>query len=61
MNIFHAIIIGIITGAFSSGTIYGVLRSELRFMRRDLDEVRYYLWPERRKSDRAIDTSGQSL
>jgi hypothetical protein len=51
MSILDSIIIGIITGAFSAGTTYGVLRSELKFMRRDIDEVRHYLWPDRRMLD----------
>ena len=47
MEIFQAIIIGVISGAFSAGTIWGILKTEMRFMRRDLDEVRNFVWPER--------------
>lgn len=30
----------VITAAFSAGVTYGAIRSELRYMRRDLDELR---------------------
>ena len=30
----------IVTGVFSAGITWGSLRSELRYMRRDLDELR---------------------
>jgi len=52
-KIVQAIIIGLITGLFSAGAIWGVLKTELRFMRRDLDEVRHYIWPERRHNKTA--------
>lgn len=45
-------IVGIITGVFSAGSVWGVLKTELKFMRRDLNEVRHYLWPERRSKER---------
>jgi len=48
VEIFQAIIIGVISGAFSAGTIWGILKTEMRFMRRDIDEVREFIWPERR-------------
>lgn len=32
--------VGAVAGVFSAGAIWGVLRTELRYMRRDLDEVR---------------------
>ena len=50
-KIVQAIIIGLITGLFSAGAIWGVLKTELKFMRRDLDEVRRYVWPDRRLRD----------
>lgn len=31
---------GLITGAFSAGAVWGVLKTEIRWMRRDIDEVR---------------------
>lgn len=31
---------GIITGVFSAGAVWGVLKTEMRWLRRDLDEVR---------------------
>lgn len=36
----QSIITGLITGAFTAGTVWGVLKTEMRWMRRDLDEVR---------------------
>ena len=47
-HIVQAMIIGVITGLFSAGTIYGMLKTELRYIRRDLTEVRNFVWPERR-------------
>ena len=38
-EIITAIIVGVITGAFTAGTIYGMLKTELRFLRRDVDHV----------------------
>jgi len=52
VEIFQAIIIGVISGAFSAGTIWGILKTEMRFMRRDLDEVRDFIWAERRSEPR---------
>lgn len=51
MAFLQAIIVGLITGVFSAGTIWGIFKTELRFMRRDLDEVRRYIWPTRRADD----------
>lgn len=31
---------GIITGVFSAGAVWGILKTEMRFMRRDIDELR---------------------
>jgi len=39
-ELLNPVIIGIITGIFSGGAVWGVLKTELKFMRRDLDEVR---------------------
>lgn len=36
----QSIVVGVITGAFSGGAVWGVLKTELRWLRRDLDEVR---------------------
>jgi len=51
-DLLNSVIIGCITGIFSAGAVWGVLKTELRFMRRDLDEVRRYIWPERREKER---------
>lgn len=48
MDIFNTALQGVIIGAFSGGAVWGVLKVEMRFMRRDLDEVRMFLWGERR-------------
>ena len=33
-------ITGLLTGVFTAGTVWGVLKTELRYLRRDVDEVR---------------------
>lgn len=38
----------IINGVFVGGAVWGVLKTEMRFMRRDLDEVRDIVFKERR-------------
>lgn len=43
-EILQSVIIGIITGCFSAGAVWGVLKTELRFMRRDVDEIREHLF-----------------
>lgn len=40
MEFIQSAVVGLITGIFSAGAVWGVLKTELRFMRRDLDEVR---------------------
>lgn len=37
VNLFQAILVGIITGVFSAGAVWGVLKTELRWLRRDVD------------------------
>lgn len=49
LEIVKSVIVGVITGTFSGGAIFGILKIELKFLRRDVDEVRNYLWPDRRK------------
>lgn len=44
MELLQAIIVGVITGLFSAGAVWGVLKTEIRWMRRDLDEVREHLF-----------------
>ena len=50
-DLINAALTGIIAGAFSAGTVYGVLKVEMRFMRRDLDEVRNVVFKNRRAGD----------
>lgn len=40
----QSVVVGIITGCFSAGAVWGVLKTELRFMRRDVDEIRNHLF-----------------
>lgn len=40
MEFVQSAVIGVITGLFSAGAVWGVLKTELRFLRRDVDEVR---------------------
>jgi len=44
MELLQAIVVGVITGVFSAGAVWGVLKTELRFMRRDVDEIREHLF-----------------
>jgi hypothetical protein len=39
----QSVIIGVITGAFSGGAVWGVLKTELRWLRRDIDRVLKHL------------------
>jgi hypothetical protein len=39
-QILNSVVSGLITGAFSAGAVYGVLKTEMKWMRRDLDEDR---------------------
>lgn len=43
MELIQAVIVGLITGVFSAGAVWGVLKTELRYMRRDVDEIRVHL------------------
>lgn len=36
-------VLGIITGVFSAGAVWGVLKTELRWLRRDVDAIRKHL------------------
>lgn len=53
IKLLQGAIVGIITGLFSAGTIYGVFKTHLFFIRRDLDEVRHFIWPERHRNANA--------
>lgn len=44
MELLQSAVVGIITGTFSAGAVWGVLKTELRWLRRDLDEVRRKVW-----------------
>lgn len=43
-DILQAIVVGIISGAFSAGTIWGILKTELFFLRRDVNELRNFVF-----------------
>lgn len=43
-SLFQSVVVGIITGLFSAGAVWGVLKTEMRFLRRDVDEIRGHLW-----------------
>lgn len=43
MEFFNAAIVGVITGIFSGGAVWGVLKTEMRYLRRDVDEIRVHL------------------
>lgn len=44
MELLQAVIVGTITGVFSAGATWGVLKVEMRYLRRDLDEVRNHVF-----------------
>lgn len=39
-ELMQSAVVGLITGAFSAGAVWGVLKTELKWIRRDLDELR---------------------
>jgi hypothetical protein len=45
MELLQSAIVGLITGVFSAGAVWGVLKTELRYLRRDVDEVRKVVFP----------------
>ena len=51
MDLLNTAVQGVIIGAFSGGAVWGVLKMEMKFLRRDLDEVRIYLWGDRRNGN----------
>lgn len=44
VDLVQSVVVGVITGIFSAGAVWGVLKTELRYLRRDVDEVREHLW-----------------
>lgn len=44
MELIQSAIVGIITGVFSAGAVWGVLKTEMRFLRRDVDEIRKHIF-----------------
>lgn len=57
MEIVKSMIVGVITGAFSGGTMWGIFKIEIKFLRRDIDEVRHYLWGDRRHHENPVDAA----
>jgi len=47
MELVQSAVVGLITGVFSAGAVWGVLKTELRFLRRDVDEVRRHVFEVR--------------
>lgn len=43
LGVVKGIIIGVITGAFSAGTIWGILKTELRWHRQDINRILKHL------------------
>jgi len=43
MDLVQSAIVGVITGLFSAGAVWGVLKTELRYLRRDVDEMRLHV------------------
>jgi hypothetical protein len=37
MELIQSAIVGVVTGLFSAGAVWGVLKTELRWLRRDVD------------------------
>lgn len=40
-SIEQAVVVGMITGIFSAGTIYGILKTELKNLREDVDKIEH--------------------
>lgn len=53
MDLLNTAVQGVIIGAFAGGAAWSVLKIEMRFLRRDLDEVRTYLWGSRKHGSKA--------
>lgn len=49
----QAVIVGVITGLFSAGAVYGAIKVELRWLRSDVNAIKAHLWPEHRPHDRS--------
>lgn len=43
-SLIQSAVVGIITGCFSAGAVWGVLKTDLRYLRRDVDEIREHLF-----------------
>lgn len=39
----QAAVVGLITGVFTAGTVWGILKTEISYMRRDIDRVHQHL------------------
>lgn len=39
----QSVVVGVITGCFSAGAVWGVLKTELSYLRRDVDGIRRHL------------------
>ena len=48
-DLIQSIIVGCITGTFSAGAVYGIIKTELKFLRRDVNELRHIIF--KRKGD----------
>lgn len=46
-DILQAVIMGSISGVFSGGVFYGVVKTELKFLRRDVNELRGAVFHQR--------------
>lgn len=38
-QLIQSIVVGVITGMFSAGAVWGVLKTELKYLRRDVDHA----------------------
>lgn len=45
---------GIISGVFAGGTVYGMLKTELKYLRRDVDEIRVHVFGRRKLFDESV-------
>lgn len=43
-ELIQSVVVGTITGCFSAGAVWGVLKTEMRWLRRDVDEIRVHLF-----------------
>lgn len=50
-ELIQSIVVGTITGCFSAGAVWGVLKTEMRWLRRDVDEIRLHIFGAKKQGN----------